>query len=49
MSHDRNFHQCLDLLGVQAFELMGNWPQHCYMLPSLTGEGVEAKAQCQES
>lgn len=46
VSHDRNCHQCLDLLDVQAFELMGNWPQHCYVLPSLAGEVMEAKAPC---
>lgn len=53
VSHDRNCHQCLDLLDVQlcaqAFELMGDWPQHCYVLPSLAGEGMEATAQRQES
>lgn len=53
VSHDRNCHQCLGLLDVQlcapAFELLGGWPQHCYVLPSLAGEGMEAMAQRQES
>lgn len=53
VSHDRNCHQCFDLLDVQlyaqAFELMGNWPQHCYVPLSLAGDGMGSLAQCQES